>query len=316
MKREYNYNFIKEEKERAATLCTLWHVGDNAKIVNDWIDIYIEGMKEGTRLEGDRAKVDFVKQQLETDFHATIVHLEEPALRYLLARLLFYTNNELEFGNVVCWLGGKYVEPLIKVTSFSIPDFLFMINEYLAVTRGDPQNEVEMKLIKIAQKSNLLNAQYAEKYAVFTSILEVLSKRGWQHHLKGFKTILKYISSDDLDIIAYLKNFHIISKQGCYIMLNTLLNYPIHEDVYTDFAIKRRIIEISDTARGAKYTSSWESKALELIKSVPTDKLKGWCDIMDEKGYEWTGYDYPGWTDAAVKRFRKAALWISQMMSV
>ena len=42
--------FILQEKEKAILLCTRWHIGSNAEIVNNWIDIYIQGIKVGGRV--------------------------------------------------------------------------------------------------------------------------------------------------------------------------------------------------------------------------------------------------------------------------
>lgn len=108
-----DYTFIEQEKDKAAMLCTQWHIGDNAKIVDDWIDLYLQGMKEGTRFINFN-KAIFVEQQLEKKYRKSIAHLDKPLLQYLLARLLFYSNNVLQFGNVMCRIDSAYVVPLIK----------------------------------------------------------------------------------------------------------------------------------------------------------------------------------------------------------
>lgn len=312
-----DYTFIEQEKDKAAMLCIQWHIGDNAKIVDDWIELYLQGMKEGSRFININ-KAIFVEQQLEKKYRKSIAHLDKPLLQYLLARLLFYSNNVLQFGNVMCRIDSVYVEPLIKEliqrVDFCSTDFLFLMNNYLTPTWVYPQNDLTIKLIEIARKSNLLNTKYTEKYAVFTSILEIIAKKGYHHDIKGFKKLLKYIFIDDIEIVAYLKTYHATTAQGCFDMLNTLFNFPIHSESYIDFIIKCQIIEIFDMAREAKVSLAWESKALDLMTHIPINKLKEWCDIINN-GDKWVYDKNTGWKDEVVKRFRKAALWMNVMIT-
>lgn len=316
-KMKNDYTFILQEKDKAAMLCAQWHIGSNAKIVDDWIDIYIQGMKEGTRtVNTDKAM--FVEQQLETIYRTSIAHLDKPLLQYLLARLLFYNNNVLQFGDGICRIDSAYVEPLIKELikriRFSSTDFLFLMNDYLAPTWVYPQNDLSAKLIGIAQKDNLLNTEYPEKYAVFTSLLEIIAKKGYHHDIKGFKRLLKFILIDDIEIITYLKTYHVATAQGCFEMIHTLFNFPIHSDDYTDFTIKRQIIEVFDMARGAKISPSWKSKALDLISCISIDKLKDWCETINN-GNKWIYDNDTGWKDDVVTRFRKTALRMNVMIT-
>lgn len=314
---ENDYTFIWKEKEKAAMLYTQWRIGSNAKIIDNWIDIYIQGMKAGTRFVNAN-KAILVEQQLETIYRTSIIHLDKPLLQYLLARLLFYNNNVLQFGGAMCRIDSAYVEPLIKElikrVTFSSTDFLFLMNGYLAPTWVYPQNDLTIKLIGIARKSNLLNTKYAEKYAVFTSILEIMAKKGYHHDIKGFKELLKFILIDDVEIVAYLKTYYVTTVQGCFEMLNTLFNFPMHSDNYMDFIIKRQIIEVFDMARGTKISLSWKSKVLDLMNSISIDTLKDWCDIINNDD-KWIYDNDIGWKDEVVKRFRKAALWMNMMIT-
>lgn len=148
--------FILQEKEKAILLCTRWHIGSNAEIVNNWIDIYIQGMKEGGRFFADINKAIFVEHQLETIYRTKIVHADKILSCYLLARLLSYSNNVLSFGSITCRIDSAYVQPLIKELNnsvrFTADDFLMLINDYLSPSWVYPQNDLSVKLIEIAKK--------------------------------------------------------------------------------------------------------------------------------------------------------------------
>lgn len=225
--------FILLEKEKATLLCTRWHIGSNAEIVNNWIDIYIQGMKEGARF-ADTNKAIFVEHQLETIYRTNIVHAAKILSRYLLARLLLYSNNVLLFGCITCRIDSAYIQPLIKElinsVRFTADDFLMLINDYLSPSWVYPQNDLSVKLIEIAKKSNLLSTKYNERCALFISILEVIAKKGYHHDIIGFKKLLPFICIDDRELITYLRSYHVSTRQGCFEMLNTMFNFTIHMD--------------------------------------------------------------------------------------
>lgn len=312
-----NYAFILQEKEKAAMLCTRWHLDCHAKIVDDWIDIYIQGMKYGMRF-GSTNQTMLVEQQLETAYRTEIAQSDNLLLQYLLARLLFYSNNVLRFGEMMCRIDSAYIEPLIKELikriKFSSTDFLFLMNDYLSVTWVYPQNNLAAKLIRIAQNSNLLDTEYPEKNAIFISILEIIAKKGYHHDIIDFKKVLKYIFINDIEIVAYLKNYHVTNAQGCFEMIHTLFNCPMYSDDYKDFTVKRQIIEVFDTARGSQISSVWKSKALDLMNCISIEKLKDWSEIINN-GNKWIYDNETGWKDDVVKRFRKAALWMNTMLT-
>ena len=310
--------FILQEKEKAILLCTRWHIGSNAEIVNNWIDIYIQGMKEGGRFFADINKAIFVEHQLETIYRTKIVHADKILSCYLLARLLSYSNNVLSFGSITCRIDSAYVQPLIKELNnsvrFTADDFLMLINDYLSPSWVYPQNDLSVKLIEIAKKSNLLSTKYNERCALFISILEVIAKKGYHHDIVGFKKLLSFICIDDRELITYLRSYHVSTRQGCFEMLNTMFNFTIHMDDDKDFISKRQIIEVFDTAKGSIPSPLWKDKALGLTSSIPTNKLKEWCDMIINED-KWLYDTDTSWKDNIVTRFRKAALWMNMMIT-
>ena len=310
--------FILQEKDKATFLCARWCMGSNAEIVNNWIDIYIQGMKEGSRL-ADINKAIFVEHQLETIYRTSIVNADKILSCYLLTRLLLYSNNVLSFGNTTCRIDSAYVQPLIKEliksVRFTPDDFLMLINNYLSPSWVYPQNDLSVKLIEIAKKSNLLSTKYNERHTVFICILEVIAKKGYHHDIIGFKKLLAFICMDDRELITYLRTYHVVTRQGCFEMLNAIFNLKMHsDDNDTDFIIKRQIIEVFDTAKGSEPSLLWKDKALDLTTSIPTNKLKALCEmIINEQ--KWLYDTDTGWKDNVVTRFRKAALWVDMMIT-
>lgn len=309
--------FILQEKDKATLLCTRWHIGSNAEIVNNWIDIYIQGMKAGSRV-ADANKAIFVEHQLETIYRTSIVNADKILSYYLLARLLLYSNNVLSFGSTTCRIDSAYVQPLIKEliksVRFTANDFLTLINNYLSPSWVYPQNDLSVKLIEIAKKSNLLSTKYNERHTVFISILKIIAKKGYHHDIIGFKKLLAFICIDDRELITCLRTYHVATRQGCFEMLNTMFNLTMHTDDGTDFIIKRHIIEVFDTAKGSNPSPLWKDKALDLTSSIPTNKLKGWCDMIINED-KWLYDTDTGWKDNVVTRFRKAALWMNMMLT-
>lgn len=93
-----------------------------------------------------------------------------------------------------------------------------------------------------------------------------------------------------------------------------MFNFTIHMDDDKDFISKRQIIEVFDTAKGSTPSPLWKDKALGLTSSIPTNKLKEWCDMIINED-KWLYDTDTSWKDNIVTRFRKAALWMNMMIT-
>nr|WP_314496839.1 hypothetical protein [uncultured Chryseobacterium sp.] len=149
------------------------------------------------------------------------------------------------------------------------------------------------------------------------NILHIVYQKTYHHDIICFKRILKLVSETDFELISYLKNFQVKNKQGCYKIINDILNLALFKNHWYDFKIKVQLIIFFDTARGVNPTSSWKKKFQELSAVIDHNMLSQIVHaVFKNENCKIYVFDYGAqWSGDTAKRFFKSAVWINGNLS-
>lgn len=292
--------------------------------IQNWFDLLLLKHEESS---SDRDEQLQTERELETKFNELISsETERKSYKYILPKLLNYNNvfNDAFLRSLyVTRLGALLRDNLIsklvndKMIVYSPEDF-FHITVYLRENYFvSPNSNFLEDILKIENVRGIFKqATTKVKFETLKNILHIIHQKTFHHDIICFKKILKLVSERDFELIDYLKNFQVENKQGCYKIINDILNLEIAADGWNDFEMKVQLINFFDTGRGANPTASWSKKFQELSGTIDSDRLSQTADTVLEnensKNYE---FDYGAqWGDDTAKRFLKSAQWIKDIL--
>ncbi|MFZ4929789.1 hypothetical protein [Chryseobacterium sp. Mn2064] len=296
--------------------------GNDFITIQNWFDLLLLKHEEATSDKELQLKTE---KELETQFNELISsEIERKSYKYILPKLLNYNN---EFNGAflrslyVARLGALLENNLIpkfvndKMIVYSPEDF-FHVTMYLKDNYFvSPNSNFLEDTLKIEHvRSIFKQATTKVKFETLRNILHIIYQKSFHHDIVCFKKILKLVSEADIELIDYLKKFQVENKQGCYKIINGILNLDLAEDKWDDFLIKVQLINFLDTARNANPTPSWNKKIQELSVTVGNDKLLQTANaVLENENCKIHEFDYGAqWSDDVAKRFLKSAQWIKR----
>lgn len=315
------WTFKNDELAKSEILARELNISENDFIIiHNWFDLLLVKHEEATSDKEEQLKTE---KELETQFNELISsEIEKKSYKYILPKLFNYNN---EFNGAflrslyVARLGTLLENNLIpkfvndKMIVYSPEDF-FHVTMYLKDNYFvSPNSNFLEDILKIENVRGIFKwATSRVKFETLKNILNIIHQKTYHHDIICFKKILKLVSEKDAELIEYLKKFKVENKQGCYKIINDILNLKISDESWNDFEIKVHLITFFDKARGANPTTSWNKRFQELSATVGNNKLLQTANIVLEnencKIYE---FDYGAqWSDDTAKRFLKSAQWI------
>lgn len=289
-----------------------------------WFDLLLLKHEEATSNHEEQL---LTEKELEVKFNELVSsEIERESYKYILPKLLNYNN---EFNGAflkslyVARLGALLRDNLIpklvndKMIIYSPEDFLYatiyLRNNYFV----SPNSNFLEDILKIENVRGIFKqATTKVKFETLRNILHIIYQKTYHHDIICFKKILKLVSEKDSELIDYLKNFQVENKQGCYKIINDILNLPLFKDNWNDFEIKVQLISFFDTARGANPSSSFKNTSQELSAFIDKKMVLQIVHTVLKnencKNYE---FDYGAqWSDDTAKRFLKSAQWIKDSL--
>ncbi|WP_106914526.1 hypothetical protein [Chryseobacterium aurantiacum] len=317
--------FKNDELTKSKILAKELNISENDFInIQNWFDLLLLKHEESS---SDREKQLKAEKDLETKFSELISsEIERKSYKYVLTKLLNY-NNEFNGSFLrslyVARLGTLLRENLIpklvndNMIIYSPEDFLhttaYLRDNYFV----SPNSNFLEDIFKIEQVRGILkHATIKVKYETLKNILHIIYQKTYHHDIICFKKILKLVSEKDTELIEYLKKFKVENKQGCYKIINDILNLKISDNNWNDFEIKVLLINFFDTAKGANPTTSWKKKFKELSVTIDKNKfLQIVQSILENENCKNYEFDYGAqWADDTAKRFLKSAQWIKNIL--
>ncbi|MNI48270.1 hypothetical protein D3C73_1028280 [compost metagenome] len=214
--------------------------------IQNWFDLLLLKHEEAT---SDTAEQLTTEQELEIAFNELISsEIQRKSYKYILPKLLHYNNvfNDAFLRSLyVVRLGALLRDNLIgkfakdKMIVYSPEDF-FHITVYLRDNYFvSPNSNFIEDILKIEHVRGIFKqATNDVKFSTLKNILHIIHQKTFHHDIICFKKILKLVSAKDIALIDYLKRFEVINKQGCYKIINDILNLAIAENAWDDFEIK------------------------------------------------------------------------------
>ncbi|MNL02884.1 hypothetical protein D3C87_1234050 [compost metagenome] len=294
--------------------------------IQNWFDLLLLKHEEAT---SDTAEQLTTEQELEIAFNELISsEIQRKSYKYILPKLLHYNNvfNDAFLRSLyVVRLGALLRDNLIgkfakdKMIVYSPEDF-FHITVYLRDNYFvSPNSNFIEDILKIEHVRGIFKqATNDVKFSTLKNILHIIHQKTFHHDIICFKKILKLVSAKDIALIDYLKRFEVINKQGCYKIINDILNLAIAENAWDDFEIKVQLINFFDTARGANPAASWNKKFHELSGTIDNAIfLQAANSVLENESSKNYEFDYGAvWGDDTAKRFLKSAQWIKDILSL
>jgi len=297
---------------------------DDFITIQNWFDFLL--------LKHSEATSDFELQkksehELQVKFNELISsEVERKSCKYILPKLLHYNNvfNDSFLRSLyVARLGALLRDDLIpklvndKEIVYSAEDFfhntIYLKDNYFV----SPNSNLLEDILKIEKVRGIFkHAATKVKFETLKNILQIIYQKTYHHDIICFKKILKLVSENDSELIGYLKNFQVENRQGCYKIINDLLNLDLFKDNWDDFEIKVQLISFFDTARGANPTSSWNKKFQELYAIIDNKMfLQIVHTVLKNENCKIYEFDYGAqWSDDTAKRFLKSAQWIKDIL--
>lgn len=292
--------------------------------IQDWFDLLLLKHEEAT---SDREEQLKVEKELDTKFSELISsEIARKSYKYILPKLLSYNNvfndsflKSLYVARIGALLRDNLIPKFVKdrMIVYSPEDFLhvtiYLRDNYFI----SPNSNFLEDIIKIETVRGIIKeASVSIKFEVLKNILHIIYQKSFHHDIICFKKILKLVSLADVELIDNLKGFRVENKQGCYKIINDLLNLKITENIWKDFEMKVQLINFFDAARSANPSPSWNRKFQEVLVRIEENKLLQVVETVlgyeNCKTYE---FDYgTEWGDDVSKRFLKAAKWIKESL--
>lgn len=317
------WTFKKDELTKSKILAKELNISDiDFNNIQNWFDLLLLKHEEAT---SDREEQLRIEKELETKFNELISsEIARKSYKYILPKLLNYNN---EFNGAflrslyVARLGSLLENNLIpklvndKMIVYSPEDF-FHVTVYLKDNYFvSPNSNFLEDTLKIENVRGIFKqATTKVKFETLRNILHIIYQKSFHHDIVCFKKLLKLVSETDVELIDYLKKFQVENKQGCYKIINDILNLDLAEDKWDDFLLKVQHINFFDTARGANPTTSWNKKFQELSTTVGNNKLLQTANaVLENENCKIYEFDYGAqWSDDVAKRFLKSAQWIKR----
>lgn len=289
-----------------------------------WFDLLLLKHEKATNSKEEQLSSE---KELEIKFNEIISsEIERKSYKYILPKLLHYNNafNDTFLRSLyVVRLGALLRDNLIpklvndKMIVYSPEDF-FHVTIYLKDNYFvSPNSNFLEDTLKIEHVRGIFKqATTKVKFETLKNILHIIYQKSFHHDIVCFKKILKLVSETDTQLIDYLKKFQVENKQGCYKIINDILNLELDDDNWHDFQIKVQLINFFDTARGANPTASWNKKFQELSATIGNNKLLQTANgVLENEAYKIYEFDYGAqWGDDIAKRFLKSAHWIKNIL--
>lgn len=289
-----------------------------------WFDLLLLKHEEATSNHEEQL---ITEKELEIKFNELISsEIERKSYKYILPKLLNFNN---EFNGAflrslyVARLGFLLRENLIpklvndKKLVYSPEDFfnatIYLKDNYFV----SPNSNFLEDILKIENVRGIFKQATTKiKFETLKNILHIIYQKTYHHDIICFKKILKLVSETDSELISYMKNFQVENKQGCYKIINDILNLDFSKDNWNDFKIKIQLINFLDTARGANPNSSWNNKFQELSAIIDNKMLLQIVHtVLKNENCKIYAFDYGvQWSDDTVKRFLKSAQWIKDIL--
>lgn len=287
-----------------------------------WFDLLLLKHEEATSDIEVQRKFEY---ELETQFNELISsEIARKSYKYILPKLLNYNNafngaflRPLYVARIGALLRDNLISKLVKdrMIVYSPEDFMY-VTAYLRENYFiSPNSNFLEDILKIENVRGIIKQASASiKFETLKNILHIIFQKTFHHDIICFKKILKLVSIIDVELIAYLKEFQVENKQGCYKIINDILSLEISEDNWKDFETKVHLINFFDSARSANPTVAWNRKLQEMSVIIEENKLFGVVQIVLRNEncmtYE---IDYgTEWSDDVSKRFLKSARWITE----
>jgi hypothetical protein len=289
-------------------------------IIQNWFDFLLLKHSEAT---SDFELQKKSEQELKIKFNELISsEVERKSYKYILPKLLHYNNvfnDDFLRSLYVPRLGALLRDDLIpklvndKKIVYSAEDFfhntIYLKDNYFV----SPNSNFLEDILKIENIRGIFKHSSTHlKFESLKNIIQIIHQKTFHHDIICFKKILKLVSEKDSELIDYLKNFQVANKQGCYKIINDILNLDLFKNNWNDFEIKVQLICFFDTARGANPTSSWKNKFQELSGIIDKKMfLEIVHAVLKNENCRIYEFDYGAqWGDDTTKRFLKSAQWI------
>ena len=303
-----------EESQATQFAASLELSKEKVAVIDRWIESYIE--LKITRDIHDKQEENF--NSLYNSLQKFLPQLHKNRSKYFLGRMI-------KIYDLMC--GGIFT-PIIDSSTWKLKEFidaafssidLFNPIEFtslLAYLRGtsvDPNSEIFDYIWKIENQCKFFqNADFFNRNKALKYLLDLNGARGFHHHIKDFKRILKFIRPDNMDIIHYLGSYKVKNHQGCYEVIHFLFD-DIKNQPYRTFQLKRDCIVWLDNALGSSPKKPWMDKLAAIQREITEEellKVVHW--ILSNKDLE--REQTTGWTDSVYKRFHKSSRWYLEII--
>ena len=142
-------------------------------------------------------------------------------------------------------------------------------------------------------------------------MLCIIGDKEFHHDIAVFKKLACEVKDGDERGVRLFKNFIPKNRQGCYLVVNKVLNAACFEG---KFSLSVKVLKWLDSARGAAAPSGWQNKFNELKGELGEEALAAVAaEILGLDSLTYHDFAISSWSDDVVKRFVKSAEWILQI---
>lgn len=315
--------FKNSELEKSKVLAKELNISEtDFNKIQYWFDLLLLKHEEATSDIEVQRKFEY---ELETQFNKLVSsEIARKSYKYILPKLLNCNNvfngaflKSLYIARIGALLRDNLIPKLVKdrMIVYSPEDFLnvtvYLKDNYFI----SPNSNFLEDILKIENvRSITKQASSRIRFEIMKNILFIIFQKTFHHDIICFKKILKLVTITDVELIAYLKEFHVKNTQGCYKIIYDILNLEISEDIWKDFEIKLQLINFFDSARSANPTPAWNRKLQEVSVIIEENKLLQAVQIiLGNENCMTYEIDYgTEWSDDVSKRFLKSARWITE----
>jgi hypothetical protein len=315
--------FKNSELEKSKVLAKELNISEiDFNKIQHWFNLLLLKHEEAT---SDKEKQLSIEKELESKFYELISsEIARKSYKYILPKLLNYNNvfsdsflRSLYVSRIGGLLRDNLIPQLVKdrMIVYSPEDFLhvtiYLRDNYFI----SPNSNFLEDILKVETVRGIIKeVSVSIKFEVLKNILHIIYQKDFHHDIICFKKILKLVSLTDVELIDYLKGFRVENKQGCYKIINDILNLKIMEDMWKDFEIKVQLINFFDAARSANPSPAWNRKFQEVLATMEEHKLLQVVQtVLENENCKTYEFDYVAeWGDDVSKRFLKSAKWIKE----
>ncbi len=297
---------------------------DDFDEINNWFKILLENHRNQRVFD----KQLEVEKTLFHNFEEILTKIDLQGQKYILPKLLKYNNiisGDFLRSLYIARLGYLLKNTLISLfltqikPKYSVVEFISILNYLKNNFQISPNGDLLENIFKIEKLNRVFKKALPEQRLVITmNITHIIKEIEFHHDINCYKKILFLLNEEDTRTIEYLKKFEVLNNQGCYFVLNELLNTELQSDVWSDFNIKRTLIKILDKARGAKPNEKWIADIDKVKEKISEKELLRIADkIIDNEGKKSYYFNSTAsWSDDVMKRFLKSANWIKQLSNL